>query len=52
MWTIHIRERRQNDQKFGGKMVMKTVNIKGKEYVEVNERVKYFIKRPDRKSVV
>lgn len=23
---------------------MKTVNIKGKEYVEVNERVKYFIK--------
>ena len=25
-------------------MVMKTVNIKGKEYVEVNERVKFFIK--------
>lgn len=23
---------------------MKTVNIKGKEYVEVNERVKYFVK--------
>ena len=23
---------------------MKTVNIKGKQYVEVNERVKYFIK--------
>ena len=24
---------------------MKTVNIKGKEYVEVNERVKYFVKK-------
>lgn len=29
---------------------MKTVNIKGKEYVEVNERIKYFRKHEDYKG--